>query len=400
MTRPRWTAPGARTDGSDAPDLSSTLSTLSTLSTAEPTGVPDGGLGAAVEPLAPSPRSLTLSLATVALSVLVAVGALLPVPYAISSPGPTRDTLGQHGGTPLVVVQDDVATYESSGQLLLTTVSVSGGPGHPVSLPSLVRGWLDRDRAVRPVEEVFAPMETQEDIDQRNQAAMVSSQENATVAALEELGYEVPTVLRVADAVPGTGAEGVVREDDVIVALDGQDVPSFSTLVRRLDEIDPGAAVVLSVERDGARHDLDLVTTDGGDGRALLGVFIAPEFDMPVDVTVQIENIGGPSAGMMFALGIIDRLTEADETGGATVAGSGTVDVAGTVGAIGGIRQKLVGAERDGATWFLVPEGNCAEVVGHLPAGLEAVQVSTLAEARAAVEAIGSGETDGLPGCS
>lgn len=356
--------------------------------------------GPALDTRPVTPRSLTLSISMLVTAMLLAVAALLPVPYAISSPGPTRDTLGTHDGEPLIEIGDEVPTYESTGRLLLTTVSVSGGPGYPVTLPSLVRGWLDGSRAVRPVEEVFEPSESREDVAERNQAAMISSQENAAVAALETLGYDVPAVLHVVDTVPGSGAEGVARADDVIVALDGTAVPGFSDLTGMLEEVEPGTEVVLTVERDGAEVDLPIVTTEGPEGQALLGVYIDPEFDMPVDVSIQIDDIGGPSAGMMFALGIIDRMTEVDEAQGQTIAGTGTVDVSGRVGPIGGIRQKLAGALRDGAEWFLVPADNCSEVVGHVPAGLRTVRVATLEEALDAVVAIGEGDTNGLPGCT
>lgn len=350
------------------------------------------------EPAPVTPRALVLAGATVTTALLVAVAALLPTPYAVSSPGPTRDTLGEVRGEPLITVSGP-DTYESTGELLLTTVSVAGGPGFPVGLPLLLRGWLDDSRAVRPVEEVFAPTDTEEQIEQRNQAAMVSSQENATVAALEELGYEVPTQLVVVDPVEGTGAVGVVQTDDVIVALDGVELGSFSQLTDQLAQTEPGSGVVLTVLRDGERVDLDLVTGDSGQGRALLGVFIDPVFELPFEVSIRIEDIGGPSAGMMFALGIIDHLTPEDETGGQVVAGTGTVDLSGAVGPIGGIRQKLFGAVRDGARWFLAPTDNCEEVVGNVPDGLRVVRVDTLAEARAAVEAIGAGTADDLPTC-
>ena len=115
---------------------------------------------------------------------------------------------------------------------------------------------------------------------------------------------------------------------------------------------------------------------------------------------MHVDDIGGPSAGMMYALGVIDKLTPQDETGGLTIAGTGTIDADGTVGAIGGIRLKMLGARRDGATWFLAPEENCAEVVGHVPDGLRDVSVSTLEEAYEALVAIGKGEGDALPHCS
>jgi PDZ domain-containing protein len=133
---------------------------------------------------------------------------------------------------------------------------------------------------------------------------------------------------------------------------------------------------------------------------SLLGVLLDPQVELPVDVDFDIENIGGPSAGTMFALGIVDTLTPGEMTGGKSIAGTGTMDLAGNVGPIGGIRQKLVGASQAGAKWFLAPAGNCDEVVGHVPAGLDVVQVGTLGEARDAVEAIAAGDGGSLPTCA
>ncbi|MBW3090391.1 Lon protease [Bifidobacterium sp. 82T25] len=117
-------------------------------------------------------------------------------------------------------------------------------------------------------------------------------------------------------------------------------------------------------------------------------------------VTMHVDSIGGPSAGMMYTLGLIDKLTPAEETGGETIAGTGTIDAKGKVGKIGGIRLKMLGAKRDGATWFLAPESNCADVVGHVPDGLRDVKVSTLDEAYQALVAIGRGQADDLPHCT
>ncbi|RSX57747.1 Lon protease (S16) C-terminal proteolytic domain [Bifidobacterium samirii] len=119
-----------------------------------------------------------------------------------------------------------------------------------------------------------------------------------------------------------------------------------------------------------------------------------------VEVTMHVDDIGGPSAGMMYALGLIDKLTPESETGGLTIAGTGTMDDDGDVGAIGGIRLKMIGAKRDGATWFLAPESNCDEVVGHVPDGLRDVKVSTLDDAYRALVAIGQGKGDDLPHCA
>jgi len=350
------------------------------------------------QPPALTARAITLAVATVGTALLVAAAGAMPVPYAISGPGPTRNTLGEQDGVPLIEISG-APVFPATGELLLTTVSVSGGPDYPVTIADVVRGWVEPGRTVSPVEEVFAPTDSRDEIDERNQAAMISSQENATVAALEELGYEVPTTLTIADAIEGSGAEGVVRADDVIVAVDGAPVVSFSELSAALDPVTPGDPIALGVLRGGERHDLDITTTDDGAGRALIGVLVDPVFDFPVDVTIQIEDIGGPSAGTMFALGIVDLLTEEDEADGEVIAGTGTMDLTGVVGPIGGIRQKLAGAVRDGATWFLAPADNCDEVVGHVPAGLRVARIATLAEARTAVQAIGAGTADALPTC-
>jgi len=358
----------------------------------------DANAGADALP-AQTPRSATLSIATLATLLLFAVLVFVPVPYAIGSPGPTRDTLGEQDGTPLIEV-DGEATYESTGELRLTTVSYAGGPGYPVTLPLVLRAWLSGSRVVSPVETVFPSDRSQDEIDEQNQAEMISSQENATVAALEELGYAVPARLRVAGTVEGTGAVGVVQEGDVVVALEGKAVATYTDLVDALARIEPGQRVSLGIERDGAPLDVEIVTGERQGGGSQLGVFIDPSFELPVDVTIQIEDIGGPSAGTMFALGIIDKLTPEDEANGVVIAGTGTMDVDGTVGRIGGIRQKLVGAWRDGATWFIAPAGSCDEVVGNVPGALQVVKVETLHEARGAMEAIGAGRGDSLPTCT
>lgn len=346
-----------------------------------------------------SPRSLTLSIGMMVTALLLAVLVVLPVPYAISSPGPTRDVLGEHDGTPLIQISG-AETFESTGELRLTTVSGTGGPGFPSSVVGVLQGWLSPWAVVQPVELLYPPDRTQDEIDESNTAEMVSSQENAAVAALTELGYEVPATLVVAGTVEGSDAEGKVEEGDVIVALDGTAVPDYQELIGLLGDVEAGDTVTLTVRRHGQSVDIPIVTSEKPDGGAQIGVFIDPAFDMPVDVTISIDDIGGPSAGTMFALGIIDKMTPEDEANGKDIAGTGTIDVTGEVGPIGGIRQKLAGAVRDGATWFLAPAANCDEVVDHVPDGLRVVRIETLHEAREAITAIGAGTADDLPTCT
>ena len=367
-----------------------------TLTELEPEPEPDAD-GAPLP--AQSPRAVTLSIAALATVALFALMVLVPVPYAVGAPGPTKDTLGEQKGTPLIEVTG-APTYTSSGELRMTTVSYAGGPGYPVTVPSVLGAWISGTKVVSPVEAVFPSDRSKDEIDQENEADMVSSQENATVAALEELGYVVPATLVVAGAVDGSGAVGVVQEGDVVVSLQGTEIATYTELVKALGQIEPGQRVSLGVERDGEPLDVEIVTGERESGGSQLGVFIDPSFDLPVDVKIQIEDIGGPSAGTMFALGIIDKLTPQDEVNGVIIAGTGTMDVDGTVGPIGGIRQKLAGARRDGATWFLAPAENCDEVVGSIPAGLRVAKVDTLHSARTAMEAIGAGNGATLPTCT
>lgn len=345
-------------------------------------------------------RTVTLGASLLATAALAAGALVLPVPYAIRAPGPTENTLGAQDGEPLISIED-AESFRSSGELRLTTVSVSGGPGFPVTAGQVVQAWVDRTRSVVPVEAIFPETVSAEEQQEVSQAEMVSSQESATVAALTELGHDVPATLTVAGAEPGTGAEGVVRAGDVVVSFQGESLTTYEQLIDGLADTTPGDDVRLGVRRDGEERELTITTGSvEGTGRAVMGVFIDPEYEFPIDVHIQIEDIGGPSAGTMFALGIIDKLTPQDEANGEAIAGTGTMSPEGLVGPIGGIQQKMYGALRDGATWFLAPAGNCPEVAGHVPEGLTAVRVETLSEARDAVEAIGSGDGGDLPACT
>ena len=345
---------------------------------------------------APTRRAVTLSVSMVAAAGLVAAATLLPLPYVVQGPGPTIDVLGADDGQRLITVE---GAHTGTGELRLTTVSLAGSPTQALRLGQVLAGWADPDKQVLPVEQVFSTDRTREEIDADNAAAMISSQEYATVAALEELGHVVPTTLTAVGVVPGSGADGRVAEGDVLTALDGVAVTSFSDLSARLGAIPPGTVVQVGMIRGGEDVTVAITTGDDGDGGSILGVYIDPEFHLPVPVTIQIEKVGGPSAGMMFALGIIDLLTPEDEANGVVIAGTGTIDLTGEVGPIGGIALKMIGAVEDGSTWFIAPQANCDDVAGRVPDGLEVVAVGTLAEARAAMVAIGAGTASDLPTC-
>lgn len=344
-------------------------------------------------------RSTTTWVALALTSLLFLVMLFLPVPYVTSSPGPAIDVLGEVGDKEMIQIHAGAPEYPTSGELMLTVVMVSGGP--EVSLPvlSLVAAWLDKTVAVEPVEMIFDVTQTSEERTEVAQAQMISSQEFAIYAALRELGYEISTTMFVGNILIDSGAYGVVEIDDQLLELNGTVLTDYTQLIKMLEQIPPGDTLHLKVLRSDEVLDLEIVAGDSGAGRALIGIFVRPEFEAPVDISIQIENIGGPSAGVMFALGIIDKLTPEDETGGELIAGTGTIGLDGEVGLIGGIIQKMAGAAEAGATWFLAPAANCPAVVGNEPAGLKVVKVGTLHDARLAVTAIGAGEGDSLPTC-
>ncbi|MCS3842066.1 PDZ domain-containing protein [Microbacterium sp. AK031] len=343
----------------------------------------------------------------VALMALVVL-TFLPTPYVIQRPGPVYDTLGSAAGedgeeVPLIAI-DGAATFETSGSLNLLTVQVVGNRERTPSWFELALAWMNSSRAVIPIDAVFPEGVTNEDRDERNAALMVDSQHEATAAALNELGYDTGAEVKVVDAVDGSPADGVLEEGDVITEIDGAKVTSAAELRAAIQDAE-GTTVELTVLRgDEQPIGVELTPelhTEGGVDTWLIGITLTTEYDFPIDVTIQLDNVGGPSAGMMFALGIIDELTPGEMTGGNDIAGTGTIDAAGTVGPIGGIRQKLYGAVDAGADYFLAPASNCDEVVGHVPDGLQAISTATLEESLDALEVIANdGDVDALPTCA
>ncbi|HET9656617.1 MAG TPA: S16 family serine protease [Kineosporiaceae bacterium] len=364
-----------------------------------PGGTPPGEPAGQVP--APEPglshNTAVLLVCGVATVLLFIAASLLPVPYAALKPGPAINTLGSENGKQLITITGH-ATYPTTGTLDLTTVTVSGGPGYRLTFWDVMTGVLDRSVAVVPVEQVFPSGQTPQQNQQQNQQEMAGSQEQATAAALSELSIMVPTTLTISGTDPQAPAAKVFRHGDVLVAVGGTKTPDLASVRDALQKVQPGQAVQVTVQRDGKDTSFPVTTRSAG-GRTVLGILIDPTFHFPFQVKIQIDDVGGPSAGMMFALGIIDILTPGAMTGGQKIAGTGTIDSDGLVGPIGGIQEKMIGARAAGARWFLAPADDCKEVAGHVPDGLRVIRVSTLHEARTAVEAIAAGRTDALPTC-
>lgn len=352
-----------------------------------------------VEHPAPSDRrSLVMSVTGLGAALLVATLSIIPAPFAIGGPGVTYDTLSSVDGVPLVEIFG-TPTYETTGELRLTTVEVARGGSAPFTLGAVLRGWLSPSQYVVPQEEVFGTPDQEGQFEQQSQQAWISSQEAAAVAALSALGTPVPAELEIVDIDPASHAGDLLRPGDVIISANNVEVPTFTALSEALAQVAPGDEVTIGFIRDGVRGSAVFNTLDNGQGEAIMGLWIDPHFDMPIDVKVQIDAVGGPSAGLMFSLGIMDKLTEQDELQGARIAGTGTIDADGDVGAIGGIVMKMHGAVAAGAEYFLAPAANCSEVVGNIPAGLSVFSVETLDDAYNAIVRIGANDTAEVSTC-
>jgi PDZ domain-containing protein len=343
----------------------------------------------------------------VAMIVLLII-TFLPTSYVIQQPGPVYNTLGSAENAdgeevPLISVEG-AQTYPTEGSLDLLTVQVQGNRERTPSWFELAMAWFDPSKAVLPIEAIFPAGQTTDDRNAESAQMMVNSQNEATAAALTELDYDVGATLAVHSVLDDAAAAGVLQEGDLILEANGEAVADVSALRSVINEGE-GDPVELLIVRDGEQQTVEVTPKEetGEDGETvwLMGVNLTTDYEFPIDVTIQLNNVGGPSAGMMFALGIIDTLTPDELNGGEQVAGTGTITADGEVGPIGGIRQKMWGAVDAGAEWFLAPEANCDEVVGHIPGDLRVFSVEDLDDALAVLDGVREGgDLDALPTCT
>lgn len=346
------------------------------------------------------PRFSAMVVSGVIAVVLMVAALFLPAPYVVESPGPTFNTLGKTDQGRVIQVEEHPA-YPATGHLNLTTVYVTGGPGprNNVSIFQAFEAWADPADSVLPAGLVYPADVTRDQIQQQNAAAMDSSQDSAIGAALTQLGIEYGQEMFVVGFTNNSAAMEILQKDDILLRINGEKIESIETLRTELNA-SGGDSVQLTIKRNGDTVTEEVTPNRADSGDYQLGVFLGTNYDFPFTVDIGLQNVGGPSAGMMFALGIVDKLTEGKMTGGKFFAGTGTISPTGEVGPIGGIAQKMVGASKDGAEVFLAPAGNCNDVVGNVPAGLDVYSVETLDDAVDVVETAGSGgDTSQLPTC-
>ncbi len=345
---------------------------------------------------------LRVVLPVVTLLLLLGVG-FVPAPYVIEEPGPVFDTLGSTRidgkQVPIITIKNE-QTYPTTGALDMLTVSLLGGPDGTADWVDLAAAWLDPAKSVIPVEEVYPTGVSQQQVSQQDTADMSESQQAAQAAALTQLGRSVRGTVKVVEVRAGSAAQGVLEAGDVVTSVNGASVLDSCSLQDAVAANGTRAATVV-VERSGKRVTLHLAPRAiAGSSDPVLGVQVTSSYQLPGTITLRLDDVGGPSAGQMFALGIIDKLTPGSLAGGSHVAGTGTICADGTVGAIGGIVQKMYGARGAGATVFLAPKSNCDEVTGHIPSGLQVFAVGKLADSVRVLERIArGGSTAGLPRC-
>jgi PDZ domain-containing protein len=342
-----------------------------------------------------SRRAATLLVAAAGVLIALAVAVVSPVPYVALTPGPTLNTLGVSGSKPLIQVKGH-PIYPTTGHLNMVTVSFLGGPGTNFNIFAALRAWLSPEDAVVPQQEIFTPGQTPQQVARQDSEQMANSQQTATAAAFCQVGIRFTTTDTVQATVKGMPAAGRLQRGDVITAVDGAAVSCHAPAGTLIKARRPGAPVQLTVLRHGRTFRFRLATTDV-QGQPEIGVQIVESFVFPFSVTISIGNIGGPSAGLMFALGIIDKITPDNLAGGRFVAGTGEIQASGTVLPIGGIQQKMAGARAAGATIFLTPAANCPDTTGAVPAGMRVIKVSSLAGAVSDLEALKAGKP--VPSC-
>jgi Lon-like protease len=332
----------------------------------------------------------------VALVPILVFGVLLTVvtvPFVSLGPGPTFDTLGEVDGKQVVDIEG-TQTHPTSGHLNMTTVSQRDD----LTLGEALTLWLSGQEQLVPRDLIYPPGKSREDVDKANNADFRNSEDNAMYAALGYLGKFPPAVTAAKVSDPGPSA-GKLKDGDALDAVNGAPVANVEQFTTFLKSTKPGQVVTIDYRRKNEPAGVAQITLGTNKDRdyGFLGVAVLDAPWAPFVVDFNLANIGGPSAGLMFSLAVVDKLTTGDLVGSTFVAGTGTITPDGKVGPIGGITHKMAAARAAGATVFLVPAKNCYEAASDNQTGLRLVKVDTLGSAVDALHAMTSGGQ--LPSC-
>ncbi len=349
-----------------------------------------------------SSRARVLLISVTSVLALLAVALLMPVPFVKLAPGPTFNVIGDHDGQPVIKISD-TTTYPVTGELDMTTVLESGGPRGGLTFIDAVASWFQSSNAVLPRELLYPDDVSGTDVKAKQTAMFSTAESNATAAALGYLKMPVSTKIVVSAVWADSPADGKLEARDEILTIDGATITAADQVRNAVQAKPIGTDFAITVLRDdpaGAKN-VDLTVTSEpnptDETKPYIGISVGEYYSADFPIAFTLDTVGGPSAGLMFTLGLIDKLSPEDLAGGKHIAGTGTIDPTGTVGPIGGIRQKLAGARNAGAELFLMPKVHCTEAAGHIPDGLTVTPVETVTDAVDALHAWGKGAT--VPSC-
>ena len=349
-----------------------------------------------------SQRYATLVVAALSVIVLTCIAFLAPLPYVTMKPGPAFNTLGNFDGKPMFTFGKGVKTYPTSGTLDFTTVSVTRANTH-VSLFEAVTSYFDKNVAVVPKSLIYPDHQSEKSSSTEGAAQLAGSKDTSRAAALKAAGYQVPSVPVVQQVLADGAAKGKLAVGDAIEQIDGKKTRTAKAVVAAVGAHQPGDKVTMVVSRGGATKSITLTTRPDAKNKKVprIGISIGEKFVFPIQITNNVgEEIGGPSAGTMFALSIYDQLTPGKLTGGQRIAGTGEITGDGIVQPIGGVRQKIAGAHAQKATIFLVPDANCKEAAGGNDFGIKLVRIKTLKGAISALEKLATDPKAKVPTCN
>ncbi len=366
----------------------------------QPPSIPAGPEPESTEPESTEPsvghrrsgsRARVLTVSGISLLVLLGVAFLLPVPFVKLAPGPTFNVIGNVDDRPVISIEG-TTTYPTTGQLDMLTVLESGGPRGGLTFVDAIASWFDSSDAVLPRELVYPDDVSGEEVKRRQASLFSTSESDAIGAALNYLKIPVGTELVVTSVTSESPADGLLEAKDNIISIDAKPVTLPKEVSDAVQAKPIGTAFDFEVKRtvDGTTQTKHVSVTSAANpddaAKPYLGIGVGVYYVPDFTIDFTLKDVGGPSAGLMFTLGLIDKLSPEDLAKGRHVAGTGTIAPDGTVGPIGGIRQKLAGARNKGAELFLMPAVHCAEADGHVPDGLTVAAISTLDEAVTAID--------------
>lgn len=324
---------------------------------------------------------------------------LAPTPYLIEQPGPVYNLLADIGKDPVISIPDE-KTYPVSGDLSMLTVTLRGTSEKGASWLEVAWAKLDSSLSIINITDIYPEGWDDAKMDEQSDLMMLDSQANAKGAALSLLDIPYTTEIKVTMVEKKGPAGNVLKAADTLLTVQGERATGLEQVRRLVAETKGERTVDMEIVRDGEKLSVS-VLPKLIDKQWRMGIFVQTVPSFPFEIDVQVGNVGGPSAGQMLALAIYDKLTPGELTGGKAVAGTGTIDLDGNIGPIGGAKQKMYGARRAGHEWFLVPSENCDQVLGNIPEGLNVVKVSTIQDSLAAVKAISTNTgTDKLLTCT